>query len=95
MLSRNEFRKNVLVKALLKIGFNPLLMNLRINLRDYYLNTHIIMYQESNTIYIQCMDSIKFNKFAKTHFNSWWVLREGDVTAISSLPLLVDMKVRL
>jgi hypothetical protein len=95
MLRREEFKKQVIKKALLKIGFNPLLMKLRIDLKDYYLNTHIIMYQKSNTIYIKCLDSIKFNEFAKTHFDSWWVLREGDVTAISSLPLLANMKMKL
>lgn len=92
MLTKQEFRDKVIFKALCNIRFNALTMKLgKINLKDYYLKTSsIIMYQVGNEIHIECMDEERFSLFAKTHFDSWWVLREGEVTAISSLSLLAD-----
>lgn len=92
-MKREEFRKKVIANALLALNvpINNLCLKQNLKKNDYYEpKNSIILYQLSEKDYrVDIFTEKQFKIFTKTHSNSWWVLREGDFTAISPLSELI------
>lgn len=92
-ISKEEFRKEVIIPAILKLNIPIKNLTVKANLRDgfYEPKYSIIMFQipETNKYIVRCMTEKEFEHFTQTHFHSWWVLREGEFSTISPLSHLI------